>query len=119
MLVIDAIWIGGVMKGFYKANLGYIMADTIKWLPALIFYVLYIGALVYFVVIPGAQGGNISETIMRAAFFGLVAYATYDLTNHATLTGWPWIVTVIDMAWGSLLTGFLGGVGFYVSRFFS
>jgi uncharacterized membrane protein len=113
MLIIDAIWIGGIMKDFYRANLGYIMADTIKWIPALVFYVLYIFGLVYFIVIPGAATGTIVSTALRAALFGLIAYATYDLTNHATLTGWPWIVTVVDMLWGAFLTGVLGAIGFF------
>jgi len=119
MAIIDALWIGGVMKGFYKNNLGYIMAESFNFYAALVFYVLYIAGLVYFVVMPGVASGDLLHTSLKAAAFGLIAYGTYDLTNHATLAGWPWIVTVVDMAWGAVITGIVGTVGFFLGGFIS
>ena len=116
MLVIDALWIGGVAGSFYRSNLGYIMSGKINWIPAVLFYIIYILGLVYFVILPGLTNGNIFQTVLRGALFGLVAYSTYDLTNHATLRDWPAIVTVVDMAWGTLLTGLIAGTGHYISK---
>jgi uncharacterized membrane protein len=70
--------------------------------PAVLFYLLYGAALVYFVILPAR---STREALQRGAFFGLVAYATYDLTNQATLIGWPWQVTVADLVWGAFVTG--------------
>ena len=116
LLIVDAFWIAGVAGSFYKNNLGYIMSGSINWLPALLFYVLYIFGLVYFIILPGQASGDIWTTIMRGALFGLIAYGTYDLTNHATLRDWPPIVTFVDMAWGTFLTGLLSGIGHYISK---
>lgn len=119
MLIIDAIWIGGIMKNFYRGNLGFIMADTINWKAAIVFYILYIFGLVYFIVLPSLAGMSLGETFVRGALFGLVAYGTYDLTNHATLANWPWAVTVVDMAWGATLTGVVAAVGHYFGKILS
>ncbi len=112
MLAIDAVWIGFLMKGFYTSHLGYIMRTDINLAVAVVFYFLYIFGLLYFVVIPAGESDKLANVFVSAALFGLIAYGTYDLTNHATLQGWPWIVTVVDMTWGALLTGILGVIGF-------
>jgi uncharacterized membrane protein len=119
MLAIDVLWIGVFMKSFYRENLGYIMADTINWKAGLIFYVLYIFGLIYFVIIPEMEGGTLISTALKAALFGFIAYATYDLTNQATLKDWPLIVTVIDMSWGAFVTGVMGAIGFFIVGFLS
>lgn len=112
----DIIWLGLVMKDFYRAHLGHLMGDGIVWPAAVAFYLMYSAGVVYFAVLPGIASGSIFKTVMLAAVLGAFAYATYDLTNHATLRDWPLAVTVIDMLWGAFLSGIVGAVGFFVAR---
>lgn len=102
-LGIDALWLGLVAPKFYRSQIGHLMADKANLPAALIFYLLFIGVLVYFVVAPGLNM-PMREVILRGALFGLVTYATYDLTNFATLRDWSLLVTVVDLVWGTLLT---------------
>lgn len=102
-LGIDAIWLGLVAPKFYRTQIGHLMADKANLLAALIFYLLFIAVLVYFVVAPG-MSMPMREVILRGALFGLVTYATYDLTNLATLRNWPVLVTVVDLLWGTFLS---------------
>jgi len=80
------------------------MADKARLLPAAIFYLLFIAALSYFVIVPALEHQNLTKLIVSAAIFGLVTYATYDLTNMATLKDWPLLVTVVDLAWGTFIS---------------
>lgn len=102
-LGIDAFWLGLVAPKFYRSQIGHLMADKANLSAALVFYLLFIGVLVYFVVAPGLTM-PMREVILRGALFGLVTYATYDLTNLATLRDWPVFVTVVDLIWGTVLT---------------
>lgn len=102
-LGIDAFWLGLVAPKFYRSQIGHLMADKANLSAALVFYLLFIGVLVYFVVAPGLTM-PMREVILRGALFGLVTYATYDLTNLATLRDWPVFVTVVDLIWGTFLT---------------
>jgi uncharacterized membrane protein len=102
-LGIDALWLGLVAPRFYRSQIGHLMADKASLPAALIFYLLFIGVLVYFVIAPGLTM-PMREVILRGALFGLVTYATYDLTNLATLRDWPIFVTVVDLIWGTFLT---------------
>ena len=97
-LVLDALWLGLVAPAFYKAQIGHLMAATPNLLAALVFYLLYVAGLVVFVT---GQAGALKQTALRGAFFGLLCYATYDLTNLATLRDWPLLVTVVDLVWGT------------------
>lgn len=110
MAVLDAIWLLGVARSFYRQHLGFLMAETPNWVAAGAFYVLYALGVAVFVVQPAVDGGSALSALWRGALFGLVAYATYDLTNMATLRGWPTIVTVVDLAWGTLLSAAVGGI---------
>lgn len=109
-LLIDAAWLGLVAPKFYKNNIGHLMADKVNFIPAIIFYLLYVSAILIFIVNPTAESGNILKGILMGAFLGLVMYATYDLTNMATLKGWPTIVTVVDLIWGSFVTATTTGI---------
>ena len=100
-LGIDILWLTVIAQKFYKAQIGHLMADKARLLPAAIFYVLFIAALVYFVIAPALEHQNLTRLILSAVVFGLVTYATYDLTNMATLKDWPLLVTVVDLAWGT------------------
>ncbi len=110
--VIDMIWLGLVAKKFYKTQLGSMMAKKINWAAALIFYLLYIVGLIFFVIYPAIIQGSWFSAIWTGAFFGLICYATYDLSNLATLEGWPKAVTAVDLIWGSSLSAILAIIGF-------
>ena len=103
-LILDAIWLGLIAQPFYQAQIGFLLAKNPNWLAAGAFYLLYVAGLVFFVVGPALRAGTPPvRTALRGAFFGLVAYATYDLTNLATVDRWPLLLTAVDMAWGTLL----------------
>jgi uncharacterized membrane protein len=113
-LGIDAFWLGLVAPRFYRSQIGHLMADKAILSAALIFYLLYMVGLVFFVVAPGMSMST-REVILRGALFGLVAYATYDLTNLATLRDWPVFVTVVDLVWGTFLTAATSAVAVWLA----
>jgi uncharacterized membrane protein len=115
-LGIDSIWLGFVAPTFYRAQIGHLMAETANLAAAGIFYLLFVGVLVYYVVEPSLRVGTMKNTLVRGALFGLVTYATYDLTNLATLQGWPLLVTVVDMVWGTTLTAVTSAVSVWVLK---
>ncbi len=102
---IDMVWLGVVSKGFYRKHLGPLMTPRIVWPAAILFYLLFIVGLVVFAVKPALAGGEPSHALLLGALFGLIAYATYDLTNLATLKDWPLVVTLVDLVWGTVLGG--------------
>lgn len=115
-LVIDGVWLGVVARGFYKRHLGYLLAPAPNWGAALLFYLLFVGGVVFFVTVPALASGSWSAVLLRGAFFGLITYATYDLTNLATVKDWPMIVAVVDMAWGAVLSATVSIIGFLAGR---
>jgi uncharacterized membrane protein len=115
-LVIDMVWLGFVARTFYNEYLGYLFAPAINWPAALLFYLLFVAGLLFLVVVPGLEKGSLRATLLRAALFGLVTYATYDLTNLATIKGWPLLVTVVDLAWGIILSVAVSTVGFIAAK---
>jgi uncharacterized membrane protein len=102
---VDMVWLLIIAKNLYRNKIGFLMADRINVPAAVIFYLLYIVAIVYFAVEPALARDSIAYALQSGALFGLVAYATYDLTNLATLKDWPLSVTVIDLMWGTFITG--------------
>jgi uncharacterized membrane protein len=115
-LAIDIIWLGFIAPGFYKRQIGFLLAEQPNWWAAAIFYLLFIAGLLVFAILPGLQAGSLRSAAILGAFFGLVTYATYDLTNHATVKGWPWIVTVVDLIWGAVLSTSVSCIGFAAGR---
>ena len=113
--VIDIVWLALVARKFYTRHLGFLMGET-KWAAAIIFYLLFIGGILVFVVIPGLENGSLGRTLLMGAFFGLVTYATYDLTNLATVKDWPIILTFVDITWGIVLSTSVTAVSFLVGR---
>ena len=99
--LIDMVWLGLVAKNFYRRYLGDMLSPKVNWPAAILFYLLFIAGLLLFVIEP-AQGRAL-QALWKGAFFGLIAYATYDLTNLATLKNWPLMVTVVDLVWGTVL----------------
>jgi uncharacterized membrane protein len=114
--VIDMVWLGLVARTFYSQYLGFLMAPSINWLAAIIFYLLFIVGILVFVVVPGLESNSLRTTLLRAALFGLITYATYDLTNLATLKDWPVLVTIVDMAWGTVLSISVSYVSFLAGK---
>jgi len=117
MLILDGLWLAVIAKSFYAKHLGAIMTPNPVWVAAILFYLLYAVGITYFIVAP-AVAGSLSwyVVLLRGALFGLVAYATYDLTNHATVVNWPTIITVVDMAWGATITGVTSLVAWAILR---
>jgi uncharacterized membrane protein len=113
---VDMVWLGLVARTFYGKYLGYLMAPSVNWLAALLFYLLFIVGILVFVVLPGLQSGLMRDTLLRAALFGLITYATYDLTNLATIKDWPLVLSVVDMAWGTTLSVIVSYAGLFIGR---
>ena len=115
-LAIDIVWLALVARGFYKSQLGFWLSDQPNWWAAVVFYMLFIAGLLVFAVVPALQADSLRRALLLGAFFGLVTYATYDLTNMATVKNWPWIVTVVDMAWGTVLAASVTAFGYLAGR---
>jgi uncharacterized membrane protein len=115
-LALDMVWLGLVARSFYRTYLGFLMASNPNWLAAAIFYLLFIVGLLVFVVVPGLEVNLLRTTLLRAALFGLITYATYDLTNLATIKDWPVVVTIVDMIWGTALGVAVSYVGFMAGK---
>jgi uncharacterized membrane protein len=113
---IDMVWLGLVARTFYRNYLGFLLTPTANWIAAALFYLLFILGVLVFVVVPGLQDNSLKATLLRAALFGLVTYATYDLTNLATVKNWPVLITVIDMAWGTVLSVLVSYISFMVGK---
>ncbi len=113
-LVLDTIWLGLVAGTFYTAVLDGAMLDTVRIVPAVLFYLLYVAGIVAFVL--PRVGRNLGAAAVYGAFFGLCAYGTYDLTNDAVLRVWTWQLTVTDMAWGAVVTAVASVTGAGVKR---
>lgn len=110
-LGLDYIWLSRVARDFYASSLGSMMRETPDFLAAGVFYLFYIGGIVFFAVMPAESWKG---ALLRGALLGLLAYGTYDMTNLATLKGWPWRMAAVDMAWGTALTA-LAALGGYLA----
>ncbi len=113
---IDLVWLGVVAAGFYQRHLGHLLRPDVLWAPALVFYALYIAGVLVFAVLPGLEAGSVTRTLALGAFFGLVAYATFDLTCMALLRDFPLLVVAVDLAWGTVLTATVSAAGFALGR---
>lgn len=116
--VFDIIWLGLISKQLYRNHLGHLMAPQVNWVAALIFYTLFIFGLIFFVINPAIEKGSLSYAILAGGFYGLIAYATYDLTNLATIKDWPLNITIIDLIWGTFLNAMTSGVTFFIATRF-
>lgn len=112
---IDMVWLGLIAKNLYAKYLGHYLSDEVNWLAAIIFYLLYIAAILVFVVFPAVEKQSLTHAILYGAFFGLVAYATYDLTNLATMKNWPVAIVIIDLIWGTVLTASVATAGYFIA----
>lgn len=115
--IIDSIWIAIVANNFYKSQIGHLLAAKPNFIAAVIFYLIYIFAIVFFVVNPAVnQGYGLAKVVGSSALLGFAMYATYDLTNHATLKNWPLSMTLVDMLWGTILTASVATITYLIFR---
>ena len=103
-------------KAFYAEQIGFLMAPQPNWLAAALFYALFVFGLLAFVIVPGVHRQSPRLAGFTGGLFGLVTYATYDLTNQATVKEWPWILTIVDMTWGAVLATSVSCLGYLVGR---
>ena len=113
---IDMIWLAVVAKNFYQKQIGFLMKPDINWLAAIIFYLLFIFGLIIFVITPAMVKQSWVHALLFGALFGLVTYATYDLTNLATVKDWPLLVTVVDLVWGSVLAASVSVITYLIAN---
>lgn len=113
--VIDMIWLVFVAKKFYQQQIGFLMKPDINWIAAIIFYLLFIGGLVIFVISPAVKIQSWVHALIYGALFGLITYATYDLTNLATIKDWPLLVTVVDLIWGTVLAASISLITYFIA----
>jgi uncharacterized membrane protein len=111
MIALDVVWLGLIAKGTYQQSIGHLMSEKPNLLAAVAFYVIYAGGLLVFTLVPQADDAAWGRPMLMGALFGLVAYATYDLSNYATLKNWPLGLTLLDMAWGSAISAVSAGAG--------
>lgn len=114
--ILDGIWLSLIASDFYVEHLGYIMREQVIWPAAIAFYFLYIAGVVYLVSVPAALRNNWKKAGINGAVLGLVGYGTYDLTNYATLEGWPFIVLAVDLVWGAFVSSIIALGGFMGAR---
>lgn len=117
-LLFDLFWLLVVSKKMYQQFIGHLMGE-VRIAPAIIFYIIYVIGVTFFVLIPGIEKNSLSYIILAGAFFGFVCYATYDLTNLATLKNWPITMTIIDLIWGSSVTAVTSIIVYFINlKFF-
>ena len=118
-LVIDSLWLGVIAADFYQERLGPFMTGPVMVPAAVAFYLLYLVGVVVFAIAPALGTGTWKTALLHGSLFGLIAYATFDLTNLAILPGWPLSVALVDMVWGGVLTGTTATLGYLIARRFS
>ena len=111
---IDMVWLGVIAKNIYNKYLGELLSEKVNWTAAIIFYLIFIIGIFVFVIIPSVEKQSLARAVLLGAFFGFVTYATYDLTNYATLKGFPLTIVFIDLAWGAVLTSVVSIAGYYI-----
>lgn len=114
--IIDMTWLGIVAKNFYRQQIGHQLKPDVNWTAAISFYLLFLAGLVFFVIEPAMEKRSLADALTRGAFFGLVTYATYDLTNLAVAKDWPLLVTIVDMAWGAVLAASVASITFFFAQ---
>ncbi len=119
LVVVDAAWLGLVMRRFYADQLGPLLRDPVWWPPAVGFYLVYAGAITILVLAPADRSGSLATAVGLGAVLGLAAYATYDLSNLATLKGFPVAFALVDIAWGTVLTAVAAGAGWWIAGRFA
>ena len=115
-LVIDYIWLGFLMKDYFQSQLSHLMAENVSLSIAALFYLFYAAGIVFLCINPVIESGDWTKAFINGAILGFLAYGTYDITNMATLRDWPVMMSIIDVAWGTVLTGFSATMGYIVLK---
>ena len=118
-VLIDAVWLSRMANVLYKPTMGDMLLDEFRVAPAIVFYLMFAAGLVYFAVWPGLEAGSWRLALLHGALIGAMAYATYDLTNHATLRNWSTTMTVVDIIWGSTLAALSATAGYFAASYVS
>jgi len=118
-LAVDYVWLSQIATRFYFDRIGHLLMDKPNMGAAGAFYIIYVVGIVIFAVAPALKSESLAIAIVYGAMFGFFTYATYDVTNYATLRNWPVIVTVVDVAWGTVLSAFSAGMGYVLTRMIS
>jgi uncharacterized membrane protein len=113
---IDRVWLGVVAPGLYQRHVGHLLAEQVRWVPALAFYTIYIAGLLTFAIVPALTAGSLVRAVVLGTFLGFFAYATFDLTCLALFKDFPPIVVVVDLIWGSVLSGSVCAAGYGIGR---
>ncbi len=113
--VIDMLWLVLIAKNFYQKQIGFLMKPDVNWGAAIIFYLLFITGLIIFVIAPAMEKHSWLHALLFGALFGLITYATYDLTNLATLKDWPLLVTIVDLIWGAILAASVSVITYLIA----
>ncbi|MBD3280783.1 DUF2177 family protein [Candidatus Dojkabacteria bacterium] len=114
--VIDMIWLGLVANRFYKDQIGFLMKTNVNWIAAIVFYLIFIFGIVVFALEPAVKEEEWTKALFLGALFGLVCYATYDLTNLATIKNWPVLVTIVDLIWGMTLSAGVATISYFIVK---
>jgi uncharacterized membrane protein len=114
--IIDLLWLGVIAKPFYRRNLKFILSDDVNWAAAIVFYLIYIAGILFFSVRPAILNASFGQAAILGALFGFFTYATYDLTNMATIKDWPLVIVIVDIVWGISLCTLVACVSFLISR---
>jgi len=112
----DMVWLGVAAKNFYTKQIGFLMTPKVNWTSAILFYLLFLVGLVVFVIAPAVEKDSWARALVLGALFGLITYATYDLTNLATLKDWPLALTMVDLTWGMVLAGSVSVGTYFIAR---
>ncbi|MBX3481312.1 MAG: DUF2177 family protein [Caulobacter sp.] len=112
-IALDFLWLSVIAQKLYQREIGGLLLAKPNMVAAVAFYLLYLAGVVYFAIRPGLAAGSWTTALVSGAMFGLVAYATYDLTNMATLQGFSWTVVAADLAWGAFVTAAIATAGYF------
>ncbi|QBP42410.1 DUF2177 family protein [Paenisporosarcina antarctica] len=112
--LVDIVWLAFISTNLYEEHIGFLLKEDVNWLAAGIFYLLYIAGLIFFVILPALEKNSWTYALFAGGFFGLITYATYDLTNLATLKDWPIFITFVDLLWGTFLNAATAIITFYI-----
>ena len=113
--VIDLVWLLVMNSRFYKIQLSELIAEKVKWLPAILFYLLFIAGVLLLIVIPAVNHGTWITALLKGGLLGMISYGTYDLTNLASIRNWPLKATIVDIVWGTLLSAVVATISFLIA----
>lgn len=115
-LIIDLLWLGIIARGFYRNKLDFILSEQVNWMAAVIFYLIYIIGIIFFAIRPAISSHSWIQALVLGALFGFFTYATYDLTNFATIKDWLLGIVIVDVIWGAFLCGFVSLSSYAISK---